>query len=187
MTGQRRPRRRGRAAARRVVAAASVATIATVLTAAPAATLALLAACGFHLQGHTPLPAVVKTPYVEAPDRQSDFIQSLRHDLLTSGAHLAEEKSDSTAVVSILKDNVARRVLVVSTTNQPVEYEVTYTVAFSVSAAGRELLPAQEISATRTYSFEEQLLLAKGHEEEVLRQDMARDLADEVMRRLAGL
>jgi len=155
-------------------------------TATPVA-LALLAACGFHLQGHTPLPAVVKTPYVEAPDRQSDFIQSLRHDLLTSGAHLAQEKSDASAVVSILKDSVARRVLAVSAMNQPVEYEVTYTVAFSVSAAGKELLPAQEVSATRAYSFNESLLLAKGHEEEVLRQDMARDLADEVMRRLSSL
>jgi outer membrane lipopolysaccharide assembly protein LptE/RlpB len=49
------------------------------------------------------------------------------------------------------------------------------------------LLPPQEISATRTYSFDERILLAKNHEEEILRQDMARDLADMVMRRLASL
>ena len=154
---------------------------------AVAATATLLAGCGFHLQGQTPLPAVVKTPYLEAPDRQSDFIHSLRHNLVTSGAHLAQQKGDASAVVSILKDNVTRRVLAVSTTNQPVEYEVTYTVAFAVNAAGKELLPAQEVSATRTYSFNESLLLAKGHEEDVLRQDMARDLADEVTRRLSSL
>jgi outer membrane lipopolysaccharide assembly protein LptE/RlpB len=75
----------------------------------------------------------------------------------------------------------------VSATNQPNQYEVTYTVGFSVSAAGKELLPPQEVTATRTYSFSENLLLAKNHEEEILRQDMARDLADMVMRRLASL
>ena len=148
---------------------------------------ALLAGCGFHLQGHTPLPPVVRAPYVEAPDRQSDFVQYLRHALLSNGAQLTPEKEKASAVVSILRDSVARRVLSVSATNQPNQYEVTYTVGFAVSAAGKELLPPQEISATRTYSFDERLLLAKNHEEQILRQDIARDLADMVMRRLASL
>jgi len=153
-----------------------------------AAAAALLAACGFHLQGHTPLPAAVKSPYVEAPDRQSDFVQYLRHDLLSNGAQLKQEKSEASAVVSILRDSVARRVLSTSATNQPNQYEITYTVAFSVTAAaGQELLAPEELSATRTYSFQEQLLLAKGHEEDILRKDMARDLAELVMRRLSSL
>ena len=37
------------------------------------------------------------------------------------------------------------------------------------------------------WSESERLLLAKGHEEDILRADMARDLADMVMRRLASL
>ena len=147
----------------------------------------LLAACGFHLQGHTPLPAVVKTPFVEAPDRQSDFVQSMRHALLSNGAHLAHEKQSASAVLSIVKDSFTRRVLSVSATNQPNEYEITYTVGFSVTAGERELLAPQEISATRTYSFDERLLLAKSHEEDVLRADLARDLAVRVMRRLSNL
>jgi LPS-assembly lipoprotein len=148
----------------------------------------LLGGCGFHLQGHTPLPAVVRQPFVEAPDVQSDFVQYLRHALLSNGAQLTPEKNQASAVVSILRDSVARRVLSVSATNQPNQYEVTYTVGFSVTApGGKELLPPQEISATRTYSFDERILLAKNHEEEILRQDMARDLADMVMRRLASL
>ena len=155
------------------------------LTVVAAALLA--AACGFHLKGHTPLPAVMQTPYVEAPDRQSDFIQSLRHALLSNGAQLVRDKGQASAVVSILRDNVSRRTLTVSATNQPNEYEVTYTVAFEVSAGGKELLAAQELSATRTFSFQEQLLLAKGHEEDILRQDLARDLADMVVRRLSSL
>jgi len=148
----------------------------------------LLGGCGFHLQGHTPLPPVVRTPFLEAPDRQSDFIQYLRHALLSNGAQLTPERDKASAVVSILRDSVARRVLSVSATNQPNQYEVTYTVGFSVSApGGKELLPPQEVSATRSYSFDETLLLAKNHEEQILRQDMARDLADMVMRRLASL
>jgi len=152
-----------------------------------AAAVALLAGCGFHLQGHTPLPAVVKNPYVEAPDRQSEFVQSLRHALLANGAQLAQQRDKASVVVSIVRDSVVRRVLSVSALNQPNEYEVTYTVGFAVTSGDKELLPPQEVTATRTYSFGERLLLAKGHEEDVLRQDMARDLADRVMRRLSSL
>ena len=148
---------------------------------------ALLAGCGFHLQGREALPAVVRSPYVEAPDRQSDFVQYLRHALLSNGAQLTLQKEQASAVVSILRDSVARRVVSVSATNQPNEYELTYTVGFAVSAAGKELLPPQELTATRNYRFDERLLLAKNHEEEILRQDMAHDLADMVMRRLASL
>lgn len=152
-----------------------------------AAAALLLAGCGFHLQGRAPLPAVVKTPYLEAPDPQSDFIQYLRHDLLSNGAQLMYEKTHASAVVSILSDRVVRRVLSVSSVNRVNEYEVTYTVAFSVTSQGKQLLAPQELSATRTYSFDESLLLAKGHEEDILRQDMARNLADMVMRRLSSL
>ncbi len=148
---------------------------------------ALLGACGFHLQGHTPLPDSLKAAYVQAQDPRSDFVQSLRKAMLISGAHPAEHKDKSTAVVTIVKDEVTRRVLSVSAANRPTEYEVTYTVQFSVSSGDKELLANQEVAATRSYSFDERLLLAKEHEEAILRQAMARDLADIVMRRLASL
>jgi len=149
--------------------------------------LALVAGCGFHLQGRAKLPPVMKSPYVEAPDRQTEFVQSLRHDLLSNGAHLAPEKADASAVVSILKDSVTRRVISVSAINQPNEYEVSYTVTVSVSSPTKQLIAPQELTEVRTYSFSEPLLLAKGHEEDTLRIDMARDLADRVMRLLASL
>jgi LPS-assembly lipoprotein len=152
-----------------------------------AAALVALSGCGFHLEGRTPLPATVKTPYLEADDRQSDFVQSLERALLANGAQLAPQKDKASAVVSILKDNLKQRVLSVSNLNQPNEYELTYTVSFSVTAGDRELLPPQEISTTRSYSFDARFLLAKGQEADILRSAMAQDLADMVMRRLARL
>jgi LPS-assembly lipoprotein len=143
--------------------------------------------CGFHLQGHTPLPDVVKTPYVQTVDKQSEFAISLQRAMISSGAHPVEQKSKASVVVTIIKDDVVRRTLSVSAQNQPDEYELTYTVRFSVTAGDKELLPPTDISNVRSFAFAEQLLLAKNHEEMILRQDMAHDLADMVMRRLASL
>jgi len=148
---------------------------------------ATMAACGFHLEGRLPIPPSIKSAYVQAPDPQTDFVQSLHKALLVNGARPPKEKDQASAVVNILKDEVSRRVLSVSATNQPNEYEVTYTVRFSVSSADKELIPVQDISATRTYSFDERLLLAKEHEEDILRQAMAHDLANIVMRQLSRL
>jgi LPS-assembly lipoprotein len=148
---------------------------------------AVLGACGFHLEGRTPLPQSIKAAYVQATDQQTDFVQSLRKALLTSGARPALDKAKASSVVNILKDEVVRRTLSVSALNKPNEYEVTYLVRFSVSAGDKELLAPQEISATRSYSFDEARLLAKEHEETILRQAMAHDLADRVVRQLSSL
>ena len=151
------------------------------------ATVVSLSGCGFHLQGHTPLPEVVRTPFVQTSDRQSEFVISLQRAMISSGAHPVEVKSRASVVVAILKDDVVRRTLSVSAQNQPDEYELTYNVRFSVTAGDKELLPPTDISNVRSFAFAEQLLLAKNHEEMILRQDMAHDLADMVMRRLASL
>ena len=84
-------------------------------------------------------------------------------------------------------DPYTQRVLSVSATNIPTEYELVYTVTFSVRGADKVLIAPQTISQTRDYSFEEQIVLAKQHEADVLRAQMARDLAAIAMRRLTSL
>jgi LPS-assembly lipoprotein len=105
--------------------------------------------------------------------------------MLISGAHPVDLRTQATAIVHVLSDRVAPRVLSVSAQNRPVEYQITYTVRFSVTAGGKELLPPQQVSTVRSYSFDESLLLAKEHEEQILQQAMAEDLADIVMRQLS--
>lgn len=145
----------------------------------------LVNGCGFHLEGRVPLPQPIRRPYIQAADQQSDFVQSLRRQMLISGAQPVDSPDQATAVVEILSDSVTPRVLSVSAQNRPTEYQVTYTVRFSVTAGGRELLPPQQVSSMRSYSFDESLLLAKEHEEAILQQAMGQDLADIVMRRLS--
>lgn len=147
---------------------------------------AALAGCGFHLEGRTVLPAAMRRPYIRAANQQSDFVHSLRRDLLISGAHPAEEETHATAVIDV-HEHVKRTVLSVSATNRPTEYQVTYSVRVSVTAKGKTLLAAQTLTATRSYTFNETLLLATEHEQTILTGAMGRELADIVMRRLARL
>lgn len=147
----------------------------------------LCSACGFRLQGRTPLPVDLQSTRVLAEDQQTDFVQGLRRALITSGGKLTESADQATGTVHILRDEVTQKILSVSANNTPREYEMTYTVEFSVEGAGVELLPSQKVSLTRDYSFDETKLLAKENEEAVLREGMARDLVAIVMRRLASI
>jgi LPS-assembly lipoprotein len=152
-----------------------------------AALVLSLSGCGFHLQGRSALPPQFKLSYVDAHDRQSDFVQGLRNALLVSGVELTEDTKAATATVHVLDDKHTQRILSVSPDNLPREYELTYTVRFSVTAGDKELLSPQEVATTREYSFAVSELLAKENEEAILQAALAHDLVDVVMRRLSSL
>jgi len=148
---------------------------------------AALGGCGFRLAGSQPLPAILLRPYVSLQDPYTDFSREFQRLLKGAGADLQPSGTGASAVVGIPKDTVEQRILSVSARNIPTEYLLVYTVTFAVSAGGKELLSPQTVSLSQDYTFSEQAVLAKEHEADVLRQQMARNLAAIAMRRLSSL
>ena len=146
-----------------------------------------LSGCGFRLAGSEPLPGVLARPYLSLKDPYTDFSREFEHQLKSAGATVQEVRANSTAYIDVSKDLVEQRTLSVSATNIPTEYELTYTVTFAVQGTDKQLLAPQTISLSKDYSFEENALLAKEHEADILRQQMARDLVAIAMRRLTSL
>jgi LPS-assembly lipoprotein len=152
---------------------------------AVAALLPALAACGFHLQGVARLPPAFETTQLVAEDRYTDFHRALEDALRASGSHLSG--TGATAAVEVLTDDSGQRVLSVSASNTPTEYEVYYTVRYRVRIGGKEVLTPKVLTLTRDYSFNEAAVLAKEQEQEQIRAALARELAALVMRRLTAL
>jgi LPS-assembly lipoprotein len=148
---------------------------------------AVLAGCGFRLAGSDALPAILARPYLSVKDPYTDFAREFEHQLKSSGATVQEIRAKSTATIEITKDLVEQRTLSVSARNIPTEYELTYTVTFAVQGPDQELLKPQTINLSQDYSFVENEQLAKGHEADILRRQMARDLVAIAMRRLNSL
>ncbi len=150
--------------------------------------LLCIGGCGFRLAGSEALPASLKKPYLSIKDPYTDFAREFERQLKGSGALVQAARDGSTATIDVSRDQVLVRTLSVSARNIPTEYELTYTVVFAVhGAADKELLKAQTIELSRDYSFNENDLLAKEHEADILRQQMARDLAGIALRRLTSL
>lgn len=146
-----------------------------------------LAGCGWRLQGTTKLAPVMATTYVDTKDRFTDFNRALRESLQASGARIVTDEKDATAIVKIIKDVSGQRVLTVSGRNTPEEYEVFYAIEYSVNGRTEELIAPEKLELTRDYSYDETAVLAKQKEQSILREALARDLAGQIVRRLAAL
>ncbi len=152
----------------------------------PGALLAL-AGCGFHLQGAGALPAAMGKTYVTSPHAHSEFLQTLTDTLRQRGTEVLREPEESAAVLDIAADDTGQRVLSVSARNIPREYEVYYTVTFSLKLAGENVIDHETLVVTRSYTFDETQVLAKAAEEDVLRRALAEDLARRVVRRIESV
>jgi LPS-assembly lipoprotein len=146
---------------------------------------AALGGCGFRLAGSERLPAVLAKPYLSVKDPYTDFSREFERELKSSGALLQLGRQDATATIEVTKDLIEQRTLAVSARNIPTDYELRYTVTFDVRGPDAEILPPQTITLSRDYSFEENDLLAKEHEADILRAQMARDLATMAIRVLS--
>ena len=144
-----------------------------------------LGGCGFRLAGSEHLPAVLAKPYLSVKDPYTDFSREFERELKSSGALLQLGRQDATATIEVTKDQIEQRTLAVSARNIPTDYELRYTVTFDVKGPDADILPPQTITLSRDYSFEENELLAKEHEADILRASMARDLATMAMRILS--
>lgn len=149
---------------------------------------ALVSACGFHLQGRQTLPPSLARVHVEADERHSEFVSSLRAALTSAGARVEDQPGVGIARVRVTRDEITERVLTVSARNIPTDYELTEEVRVVVDGPdGKELMPVEEFSLTRVYSFDERKLLAKEREKELLLAAMASDMTSVVLRRLGSL
>ena len=149
--------------------------------------LVSLASCGYQLQGASDLPAGVQRVYLATADELTPFSVELREAVTRNGGTLAPSARSADVVVRVTRDRTGRRVLSVSARNTPEEFEVFYVVDYSIERAGQEVVPRQILERTRSFSFDESILLAKDREEDILREAMARDIAGLVVRRLGSL
>ncbi len=146
----------------------------------------LLSSCGFQLRSATVLPIEMERTYVSTDSRHSLFYRTLRARLRDNGIELVDTPLDATAVFNILDDETGQRVLSVSARNIPREYEVYYRVVYSLQSDDKTLMSPKVQILTRDYTYDENLVLGKAKEEELLREAIADDLVRVVLIQLSA-
>ncbi len=151
------------------------------------AALLALTGCGYQMQGAISVPSEMERTYIAAGDQFSIFYRELRLQLQANGVQVVESPTEATAILSIHFDKTDQRVLSVSARNTPAEYEVYYSIEYSLDSGEKNLQPRQFITLTLDYTYDETLVLGKAHEEQVLREAIVDDLVRTVLRQLGSL
>ena len=125
--------------------------------------------------------------YIATNDRYSPFLREFEERLRTAGVELTDSVADATAIFTISFDDTSQRVLSVSARNVPTEYEVYYTLAYSLDAGTTSLIPQQTLTLTRDYTYDSTLVLGKAREQELLRDAIVQDLVRIVMKQISTL
>lgn len=144
-------------------------------------------ACGFRLQGVGVYPEVLSRTYIEAPDRYSIFFRKFSAELERGGIQLASSPLDATAIVRIEKDVTGQQVLTISARNVPTEYDVYYSISYSVWVDGEAIVPSRTLSFSQDYTYDETRVLGKAREEREIRDAVASELVRRVNQELTRL
>lgn len=148
---------------------------------------ALVGGCGFHLKGPAKLSPAFSSVYLDVPDPYSAANRAVRDALSQAGSTLRRTRGDEGAVVQLTKDETGRRIMSVSVRNVPTEYEVFYNVTYRVSVDGKQVLAPTELAMSRVVAYDETAQLEKEQEERIVREALARDIAERIVRQLSAL
>lgn len=149
--------------------------------------LLAVSACGFKLQGSTPLP--FDTLLMKVPEN-SAFGADLRRAIRAASPNivLIEEPDQpyDAALQQISSTRTAREVSL-NAQGRVEEYELTLTYTFNVvSADGEIILPNSTLRARRNLPFDDRVVQAKEGEEATLFNQMQTSLVARIVRRISA-
>ena len=144
----------------------------------------MVSGCGFHLRQPAKLPAVMQRTYIAAVGGSPGLVRELRRNLTTASTTVVDNPATATALLNILSAQQFQRVLSVSNTGQPLEYQVAYRVEFSLTAAGKTLMDRQTLTLTRNYAYDVANTLGDVEQANVLYSVLEREMAQLITFRL---
>lgn len=148
----------------------------------------LLSACGFHLAKEAQLPAAMSRIAVQGADPYSPLIVDLGKALARSGSRLVEADAGPGAVLRFGANSVRTDVLSVGGNARANEYTIRHHVEFDVVAAdGKVLLAPQVIELSRDFTFDASQALGVAAEQELLIDELRRDMVQAILRRLQAV
>ncbi|HEY7906180.1 MAG TPA: LPS assembly lipoprotein LptE [Wenzhouxiangella sp.] len=150
-------------------------------------TAVVLTGCGFQLRGQIDLPESMRQMALSTPDATTDFVRELTGQLRANGVRLTDGPTVGASRLIIERERVYREALTISQDARVREYVLYLEVRFGfLDAAGEPIIDNEVMRLSREYRFDEQAILGSSREEEVLTQDLSRELATQLVRRLAS-
>lgn len=145
----------------------------------------LVAACGFKLRGQIPIPESLSVMSVESSDRI--MRQELVEGLDFAGVTVVQSAAEALAALDLHSVKYDRQVRTIDDRGKVTGYLLIYTVDYKLTSSEGENLRQAQVSTRRDFNFDPEQVLQAEIEEKTLREDMARDLTQQILRQLSTL
>lgn len=145
----------------------------------------LLSGCGFHLRGTGVDSVTLDELRFSAPDEHSPTYRQLLAALQSDGVRITDAADYHLRLISDRHERVA---LSYTSRISAAEYEIRQHLTFQINdSEGRPLIGPETLTARRVYVNDRDNIVGTSEEEDLLREEMRRDMTRQVLFRLSSL
>jgi LPS-assembly lipoprotein len=142
-----------------------------------------LSACGWHIRGAIDLPKDLSL-YISAVDSKGALMTELRQLLKANRVTFIENESDAQAVLTIIEELPDRRSAGVGGDALSSSYELTLKAIYEIRLKNSTEVSKATAVSVRSYKYKTDSINSATQEEILLFEEMRRELAQQMLRRL---
>ncbi|MGK2889517.1 MAG: LPS assembly lipoprotein LptE [Candidatus Malihini olakiniferum] len=145
------------------------------------------AGCGSHLRGTTQLPSELKVLTLTSNDPFGPLTRTIRDQLRASDVRVKDDATrQDIASLRILGSTETRDTVSIFQDGTTSEYQMVLTVQGQVLLPGEDIYPLS-VTVFRTFFDNPLAALAKDAEQDILRREMRRQAAEQLVRKLVNI
>jgi len=149
-----------------------------------AGVLPLLGGCGFALRGSADLPAPLQTLQLETANGNSELAREVRRALSNNRVTVVEDAAAGRYALGIGAEETYERAISVNANARAGEYQLTMVMPFQLRHGSETVLGPEALTVARVYLADPENAVAKNEEAVLIRTELRRELAMQLLRRL---
>ncbi|BFM10731.1 LPS assembly lipoprotein LptE [Simiduia litorea] len=150
------------------------------------AALLLLSSCGWHLRGALDLPSDLNSIYLTGAS--GSLRSAIDKQLDANNIALAASASEAQYVLAISDEDTKQRTAALGSDALAAEYEYTASANFELRRPDGTLLgAADKVQVVRSVNFDATQVLGASSESQLVKEEMTRELASQLIRRMSFL
>lgn len=146
----------------------------------------LVTGCGFHLRGMSDIPKWLNHVAIVIQEASRDLEPLLADQLEAYHINVPSDPALAEYWLVIEHDETRQEISSISSTTTSRQYQLIYTVRFKLQRVrGAEIIPSSQIVISRQVTINSDRILGSTSEEELLKREMRRDAAIQIIGRLS--
>ena len=141
--------------------------------------------CGYQLQDTSSLADRAGKVFIETNDSYSSFYKVLKNRMKINGISFSESRSSADTIIIINNDDFKERVITVSSSNYPKEYEINLEVTWSLIHQDQIIIENVRYTEMGDYSFDRNRILGKVNESNFIKESLSEHVVEKIILRMS--